>query len=233
MITCIAVDDEPLALEVLKKYIAKIYFLELKGTFTDAFEAKKALDVESVDLIFLDIQMPDINGIEFSKLVNKKTTAVIFTTAFSEYAVEGFNVDAIDYLLKPIEYDRFLKAVYKAKEYIEYTNSQELAEGYIFVKSDYQMMKINLKDIIYIEGLDDYIKIYLPQRSVLTLMTLKTIMLKLPPKEFIRVHRSYIVPISKIANISKSKIKIGDKEIPIGISYSESFFAEMDKKMSG
>jgi DNA-binding LytR/AlgR family response regulator len=233
MITCIALDDEPLALEVMKKYIAKIYFLELKGSFTDAFEAKKALDNEAVDLLFLDIQMPDINGIEFSKFVNKKTTSVIFTTAFSEYAVDGFNVDAIDYLLKPIEYDRFLKAVYKAKEYIEYTNSQELAEGYIFVKSDYQMVKINLKDILYIEGLEDYIKIYLPQKSVLTLMTLKTIMQKLPLKEFIRVHRSYIVPINKIANVSKSRIKIGDKEIPIGISYSESFFAEMDKKMSG
>ncbi len=232
MITCIAIDDEPLALELIKKYIAKIYFLELKGTFTDAFEAKKLLDTSPVDLVFLDIQMPDINGIEFSKLINKKTTAVIFTTAFSEYAVEGFTVDAIDYLLKPIEYDRFLKSVYKAKEYLDYANSQELAEGYIFVKSDYQMVKINLKDILYIEGLDDYIKIYLQQKSVLTLMTLKTITQKLPPKEFIRVHRSYIVPISKIVNVSKSKIKIADKEIPIGISYSESFFAEMDKKMN-
>src|SRR5579863_5100853 len=232
MITCIAVDDEPLALEVLKKYIAKIYFLELKGTFTDAFEAKKALDIESVDLIFLDIQMPDINGIEFSKMVNKKTTAVIFSTAFSEYAVEGFNVDAIDYLLKPIEYDRFLKAVYKAKEYVDYLTNQELQEGYIFVKSDYQMVKVNLKEILYIEGLDDYIKIYLPGKSILTLMTLKTIAQKLPAREFIRAHRSYIVPIGKIEHISKSKIKIGDKEIPIGVSYSESFFAAMENKLN-
>src|SRR5580704_9383629 len=233
MITCIAVDDEPLALEVLKKYIAKIYFLELKGVFTDPFEAKKVLDNNSIDLVFLDIQMPDINGIEFSKLINKKTTAVIFTTAFSEYAVEGFTVDAIDYLLKPIEYDRFLKSVYKAKEYLDYANSQELAEGYIFVKSDYQMVKINLKEILYIEGLDDYIKIYLPGKSILTLMTLKTIAQKLPSKEFLRVHRSYIVPISRIENVSKSKIRVAEKEIPIGVSYSESFFAEMDKKMSG
>jgi DNA-binding LytR/AlgR family response regulator len=232
MITCIAVDDEPLALDILKKYIAKIYFLELKGTFTDPFEAKKMLDENAVDLVFLDIQMPDINGIEFSKIINKKNTAVVFTTAFSEYAVEGFNVDAIDYLLKPIEYDRFLKSVYKAKEYIDYLTNQELQEGYIFVKSDYQMVKITIKDILYIEGLDDYIKIYLPQKSVLTLMTLKTIAQKLPSKEFFRVHRSYIVPITKIENISKSKIKIGDKEIPIGVSYSESFFATMDKKMN-
>ena len=231
MLTCIAIDDEPLALELLKKYLAKIYFLELKGVFTDPFEAKKLLETTNIDIIFLDIQMPDINGIEFSKIINKKNSAVIFTTAFSEYAVEGFNVDAIDYLLKPIEYDRFLKSVYKAKEYIDYITNQEIQDGYIFVKSDYQMAKINLKEILFIEGLDDYIKIYLPQKSILTLMTLKTITQKLPAKEFVRIHRSYIVPISKIENISKSKVKIGDKEIPIGISYSEGFFAVMDKKM--
>ena len=231
MLTCIIVDDEPLALDLLRKYIAKIYFLELKGAFADPFEAKKLLDNSPVDIVFLDIQMPDINGIELSKIINKKNTVVIFTTAFSEYAVEGFNVDAIDYLLKPIEYDRFLKSVYKAKEYIDYITNQEVQDGYIFVKSDYQMAKVNLKDILYIEGLDDYIKIYLPQKSILTLMTLKTIALKLPSKEFLRIHRSYIVPISRIENISKSKVKIGDKEIPIGISYSESFFAVMDKKM--
>lgn len=231
MLTCIAIDDEPLALELLKKYIAKIYFLELKGTFTDPFEAKKLLETTNIDIIFLDIQMPDINGIEFSKLINKKNSTVIFTTAFSEYAVEGFNVDAIDYLLKPIEYDRFLKSVYKAKEYVDYITNQEIQDGYIFVKSDYQMAKINLKEILLIEGLDDYIKIYLPHKSILTLMTLKTITQKLPAKEFVRIHRSYIVPVSKIEHISKSKVKIGDKEIPIGISYSESFFAVMDKKI--
>jgi len=231
MLTCIAIDDEPLALELLKKYIAKIYFLELKDVFTDPFEAQKLLETTNVDILFLDIQMPDINGIEFSKIINKKNSAVIFTTAFSEYAVEGFNVDAIDYLLKPIEYDRFLKSVYKAKEYIDYMTNQEVQDGYIFVKSDYQMAKINLKEILYIEGLDDYIKIYMPQKSILTLMTLKTISQKLPSKEFLRIHRSYIVPISKIENISKSRVKIGDKEIPIGISYSESFFSVMDKRM--
>jgi DNA-binding LytR/AlgR family response regulator len=232
MLSCIAIDDEPLALDLLKRYIAKIYFLELKGAFTDAFEAKKSIDTSHVDILFLDIQMPDINGIEFSKTISSKDIAVIFTTAFSEYAVEGFNVDAIDYLVKPIEYDRFLKSVYKAKEYIDYISNQELQEGYIFVKSDYQMVKINLKDILYIEGLDDYIKIHMIQKSVLTLMTLKTISQKLPPKEFLRVHRSYIVPVGKIENISKSKIKIMDREIPIGVSYSESFFAAMDKKLN-
>jgi DNA-binding LytR/AlgR family response regulator len=232
MITCLAIDDEPLALEILKKYIAKIYFLELKGVFTDPFEAKKLMESVPIDILFLDIQMPDINGIDFTKTLAERDIAVIFTTAFSEYAVEGFNVDAIDYLLKPIEYDRFLKSVYKAKEYVDFINNQELQEGYIFVKSDYQMVKINLKDILYVEGLDDYIKIHLPNKSVLTLMTLKTISQKLPSKEFLRIHRSYIVPVSKIEHISKSKVKLGEKEIPIGISYSETFFAAMDKKIS-
>jgi DNA-binding LytR/AlgR family response regulator len=231
MLTCIAIDDEPLALQVLKKYIEKIYFLECKGLFTDAEEARKFIESAAVDIIFLDIQMPDMNGIEFSRSLSLKHTAVVFTTAFSEYAIEGFNVDAVDYMLKPIEYDRFLKGVYKAKEYVDYLNSQELHQGYIFVKSDYQMVKIFLKDIIYIEGLDDYIKIYLSQRSVLTLMTLKTIMQRLPAREFIRVHRSYIVPVSRIDHISKSKIRIGEKEIPIGISYSEGFFSAMEQRL--
>jgi len=232
MLSCIAIDDEPLALEVIKKYIAKIYFLDLKGAFTDPVEAKKMIENSQIDILFLDIQMPDLNGIELSKMIGSKNSAVIFTTAFSEYAVEGFNVDAIDYLLKPIEDDRFLKSVYKAKEYIDYLNNLELQDGYIFVKSDYQMVKINLKDILYIEGLDDYIKIYLPHRSVLTLMTLKTITQKLPGKEFLRVHRSYIVPISKIENVSKSKVRVADREIPIGVSYSESFFSAMENKLN-
>lgn len=231
MLTCIAIDDEPLALELVRKYIGKIYFLDLKGVFTDPFEARQVLETTKIDILFLDIQMPDINGIEFSRSLADKNIAVIFTTAFSEYAVEGFNVDAIDYLLKPIEYDRFLKSVYKAKEYVEYLNHQELHDGYLFVKSDYQMVKIILKDILYIEGLDDYIKIYLPNKSVLTLMTLKTIMQKLPANEFIRVHRSYIVPISKIDHISRSKIKIIEREIPIGVSYSDNFFSVMENRM--
>ncbi len=231
MLTCIAIDDEPLALELIKKYIGKIYFLELKGVFTDPFEARQVLETMKIDILFLDIQMPDINGIEFSRSLVDKNIAVIFTTAFSEYAVEGFNVDAIDYLLKPIEYDRFLKSVYKAKEYVDYLNHQELHDGYVFVKSDYQMVKIILKDILYIEGLDDYIKIYLPNKAVLTLMTLKTIMQKLPANEFIRVHRSYIVPISKIDHISRSKIKIIEREIPIGVSYSDAFFSVMENRM--
>jgi DNA-binding LytR/AlgR family response regulator len=170
--------------------------------------------------LFLDIQMPDINGIQFYKSLEKKPQ-VIFTTAYSEYAVEGFNVDAVDYLLKPFEYDRFLKSVYKAKEYLEFLSNQELQMASIFIKVDYQLMKINLKEIELIEGLDDYIRIYVKPKPVLALMTLKSIQEKLPSQEFVRVHRSYIVPVSKIESFGRNKVKINGREIPIGSSYGD------------
>lgn len=218
MINCIAIDDEPLALKIIEEYAAKIPFLQLSKTFTNPDEAKEYLDNNVVNLIFLDIEMPDINGLQFYKSLIKKPL-VIFTTAYSEYAVEGFNVDAIDYLLKPIDYDRFLKAVYKVNEYTEFLSSQEMQLASIFLKVDYQLMKINLKEIELIEGLDDYIRIHIKPKPVLTLMTLKSLQAKLPPTEFIRIHRSYIVPINKIESFGKSKIKVCGKEIPIGSSY--------------
>ena len=169
MISCIAIDDEPLALALVKEYISKCSFLQLAGSFTDAVEARAFLENEKVDLIFPDIQMPDINGIQFYNSLQQKPM-VIFTTAFSEYAVEGFNVNAIDYLLKPFEYDRFVKAVYKAKEYYDFNMNQEIRLTSIFVKADYQLVKVNLKDILFIEGLDDYIRIHLPEnKTILTL----------------------------------------------------------------
>jgi len=164
MISCIAIDDEPLALNLMKEYISKVSFLDMKAGFTDAVEATTWLEKEKVDLVFLDIQMPDVNGIQFYNSMAQKPM-VIFTTAFSEYAVEGFNVNAIDYLLKPFEYDRFVKAVYKAKEYYEFTINQEIRLSSIFVKADYQLVKINLKDVLFIEGLDDYIRIHLPEKK--------------------------------------------------------------------
>lgn len=230
MISCIAIDDEPLALEVLKKYVQKIYFLELKGTFTNPDEAVQFIRQEKPELIFLDIQMPDISGIQLVGQIHQYNPAVIFTTAYSEYAVEGFNVDAVDYLLKPIDYERFLKAVYKAKEYLEFTQSRDVANTSIFVKSDYQQVKVRLSDIQFIEALDDFIKIYLPDKTLITLMTLKAIQQKLPEKEFVRIHRSYIVPLSKLEVISRAKVKIGDKEVPIGASYSDAFFALVNGK---
>jgi DNA-binding LytR/AlgR family response regulator len=220
MINCIAIDDEPLALHLIREYASKINFLNLQETFTDTDEAKAWLQENEVDLLFLDIQMPDINGIQFYKSLTKKPQ-VIFTTAYSEYAVEGFNVDAIDYLLKPFEYDRFLKSVYKAKEYLEFLSNQELQMASIFIKVDYQLMKINLKEIELIEGLDDYIRIYVKPKPVLALMTLKSIQEKLPSQEFVRVHRSYIVPVSKIESFGRNKVKINGREIPIGSSYGD------------
>lgn len=220
MIRCIAIDDEPLALQVIKEFANTIPYLQLQQVFTDPEEAMKYLDEHTIDLIFLDIQMPDINGIQFYKSLENKPQ-VIFTTAYSEYAVEGFNVEAIDYLLKPFEYDRFAKAVQKANEYLEFLSSQEMQMASIFVKVDYQLMKINLKEIDLIEGLDDYIRITIPPRPVLTLMTLKSLLERLPPKEFIRIHRSYIIPINKIESFGKSKVKVAGKEIPIGSSYTD------------
>jgi DNA-binding LytR/AlgR family response regulator len=232
MIRCIAIDDEPLAIKLVKEYISKVSFLELVATFTDAIEARTFLQTEKVDLLFLDIQMPDINGVQFYNALHDKPM-VIFTTAFSEYAVEGFNVNAIDYLLKPFEYDRFVKSVYKAKEYYEFTRSQEIQYTSIFVKSDYQLVKVNLKDVLLVEGLDDYIRIHLANnKTILTLMSLKAIAEKLPPQEFVRIHRSYIVPLSKIEKVSSKKIEIAGKEIPVGVSYADEFFKLMDKRTS-
>ncbi|NCT94042.1 MAG: response regulator transcription factor [Chitinophagaceae bacterium] len=218
MIKCIAIDDEPLALQLIQEYCAKISFLNLEKTFTNTDEARAFLQNNKVDLLFLDIQMPDITGIQFYKSLTEKPP-VIFTTAFKDFAVEGFNVDAVDYLLKPFEYDRFLKAVYKAREYMEFLSSQEVQLNSLFVKVNYEIMKINLKDIDLIEALDDYIKIYIKPNPVLTLMTLKSIQEKLPARDFVRVHRSFIVPLSKIEKFSKTKLWIAGKEIPIGSSY--------------
>jgi DNA-binding LytR/AlgR family response regulator len=220
MIHCIAIDDEPLALQLINEYCGKISFLKLEKVFTNTDEARKYLQDHTIDLLFLDIQMPDINGMQFYKSLTQKPP-VIFTTAYKDFAVEGFTVDAIDYLLKPFEYDRFLKACYKAREYMEFLSTQEMQLNSIFVKVNYEIMKINLKDIDLIEALDDYIKIYIKPSPVLTLMTLKSIQEKLPARDFVRVHRSFIVPLAKIEKFSKTKLWIAGKEIPIGSSYSQ------------
>lgn len=219
MINCIAIDDEPLALKVIKEYSEKIPFIKLKETFTNPVDAKSYLDQTKTDLVFLDIQMPDCNGIEFYKSLTNKP-AVVFTTAYKDFAVEGFNVDALDYLLKPFDYARFLKSVYKANEYLEFLSAKDLDFSSIFVKVNYELMKINLKDIELIEALDDYIKIHIKPQPVLTLMTLKGIQEKLPQREFIRVHRSYIVPVKKIEKFNRQKITVAGKEIPVGSSYA-------------
>jgi two-component system, LytTR family, response regulator len=219
---CIAVDDEPLALELMETYISQVPGLELLESFTDAISAWGYIQKNPVDLVFLDIQMPDITGIQLAKSLNRRQPMVIFTTAYSKYAVEGFNVEAIDYLLKPFEFSRFLEAVKKAREFKELHENAvaPTEESAIFVKSDYQNVRINTKEILYIEGFDDYIRIHLESgKSIFTLMSLKSVMEKLPVNDFLRVHRSYIVPIKRIQRIYNQHIQLGDKEIPIGKSY--------------
>lgn len=219
-LTCVALDDEPLALQIIAQYCGSIDFINLQKVFTNPDEAKIYIEQNQVDILFLDIQMPDINGIQFYKSLSKKPV-LIFTTAFKDYAAEGFNIDAVDYLLKPYSNERFLKAIQKAKEYIEFLSAQDLQYNSIFVKCNNEMVKINLKNIEYIEALDDYIKIYIKPYPVLTLMTLKGVMEKLPAQLFARVHRSYIVPLNRIEKFSRNKIQIAGKEIPIGSSYAD------------
>lgn len=224
MISCVAIDDEPLALVVLQEYIAKTPDLELKKCFTDAFAAMDYLKKQPVALMFLDIQMPQVNGIQLMKSLPKPPLA-IFTTAYSNYAIDGFNLDAIDFLLKPFAYDRFLKAVNKSAEYLNYRDKPIVeSSDFIFVRADYQIIKINLNDIRFIEGMDDYVKIFTNDKMIVTNIPMKDIYRRLPSSRFIRVHRSFIVPFSQIESVRNKRIKIGDKQIPVGDSYAEGFY---------
>lgn len=224
MIKAVAIDDEPLALIVIEAFCRKTDFIDLQKTFTEPGEALKYLRKYPVDLLFLDIRMPSISGIDLYKNI-AQNTMVIFTTAFSEYAVEGFNLKAIDYLLKPFALERFLQAAEKAKEYYDLINEKEdIAGKYLFVRADYSLLKIALNDILYIEGLDNYLKIYLQnQKPVIVRMSMKSVMEKLPVKEFIRVHRSYIVPFSKVETVRNKIIHVAGTEIPLGTNYIDSF----------
>lgn len=219
--TCIAVDDEPLALELMETYIAQLPGLELKGTFTDAISAWGYLQRNPTDLVFLDIQMPDITGLQLARSMNRREPLIIFTTAYAKYAVDGFTIDAVDYLLKPFDFSRFQDAVNKALTYKRLIDKAGAStDSAIFVKSDYQNIRIPTNEILYIEGLDDYIRIHLDSgKSVYTLMSLKSILEKLPEQAFLRIHRSFIVAIPKIQRIHNQQVYIGDKTLPIGKSY--------------
>jgi DNA-binding LytR/AlgR family response regulator len=225
MINCIAIDDEPLALSIIESFCAKVPFLQLQKTFTDTSEAAKFLRKFPVDLVFLDIQMPDMLGTEFYRTY-AKDKMVIFTTAYSEYAVEGFDLNALDYLLKPIEFNRFLQAANKSQEYLNYLHqSDNKGQQHLYVRSEYSLVKIPFAEILYIETLDDYLKIHLEgKKTVLTKMNLKNIMSKLNPAEFVRPHRSYVIPVSRIKSVRGKTISLGEIEIPIGIKYEEDFF---------
>jgi two-component system LytT family response regulator len=222
-IKCIAIDDEPLALELIKKYVAWFPALQLITTFEDAISGAEYLRNNPIDLLFIDINMPDITGIDLVRSLAVKPM-VIFTTAYKNFAFEGFELEAIDYLLKPIDVKRFGKAVEKAVDYYKYktTFAKDGEDESLYVYSEYRMVKIELKEIEYIESMEDYIKIHLHNaKTILTLMPLKKVLEKLPEDKFQRIHRSYIIPVKKIISIQGRKVKLADIELPISDSYAD------------
>ncbi|WP_348811955.1 LytR/AlgR family response regulator transcription factor [Flavobacterium maritimum] len=228
MMKAIALDDEPLALEVLQNFCDGIEYVTLQKTFTRSEEAFKYLKKYPVDLLFLDINMPSISGLDFYKKLPHKTM-VIFTTAYSEYAVEGFTLSATDYLLKPFSFARFQQAIEKA--FLQWKLQNQIPEQqYLFIRADYSLIKILFSDILFIEGLDDYLKIHIQnQKTIVARMTLKALLQKLPVTEFVRVHRSFIVPISKIEKVRNKIIYINQEEIPVSASYETAFFTMLNK----
>lgn len=228
-ITCVIVDDEPMALNLVETYVEKTPFLELKNKCSSAIEAMEFLKTNPVDVLFLDIQMPDLSGIEFSKMLPKETR-VIFTTAFDQYALEGFKVEALDYLLKPFDYAEFLSAANKASTWFSLVKGKKEAvvskeKEFLFVKSEYKQLRIKLSDVLYFEGLKDYIKIWLKDnpKPILTLMSLKSLEEELPEAQFMRVHRSFIVSLKNIDVIERSQIIINKQRITVSEHYKPKF----------
>jgi two-component system, LytTR family, response regulator len=228
MIRCLIVDDEPLALNLLKDYLSKVLDLELVKATTDVFEALQIAQKGETDLIFLDIQMPELTGLQFMKILNGKSN-IILTTAYQEYALQGFEYDVVDYLLKPFSLERFIIAVNKAKNKLQTKCPEAVspANDYIFVKSEYRMVKIELKHILFLESLRDYVGIHTAKEKILTLQSLRSFEEQLPPRQFIRVHKSYIVSIEKIDAIEKKNLIINGTYIPLGDTYQEAFWKKM------
>ena len=220
---CVAIDDEPLATALISTYISRFPDLELIQTFEDAVSGAEYLQKIHVDLLFLDINMPDISGIDLARALDKKPM-IIFTTAYKQFAYEGFELEAIDYLLKPIDFDRFSKSIHKAIDYHNYKNNEvpSTEDASIYVHSEYRMIKIVLKNIEYLESMEDYVKIHLDNSSpVLTLMPLKKMLEKLPASDFKRIHRSFIVPVKKVRSVQNRKVKLSVIELPISGSYAD------------
>ncbi|MBR1541847.1 MAG: response regulator transcription factor [Bacteroidaceae bacterium] len=235
---CAVVDDEPLALGLMASYVKKTPFLELVGAYGSAVQAMQEMHDHPVDLLFLDIQMPELNGLDYSRMLPRQTR-VVFTTAFNQYAIDGYRVNALDYLLKPISYPDFLQAANKAQDWFklveqgqkEHTDSSDSIRS-IFVKSEYKLIQIELKNILYIEGLKDYVKIYEENsaKPIMSLMSMKSLEEMLPASRFIRVHRSYIVQKEKIRIIDHNRIVFGNTYIPIGDNYKQAFQEFLDKR---
>jgi two-component system, LytTR family, response regulator LytT len=234
MISTIAIDDEPLALQLVTGYIEKTPGLKLAGKFDNPLDAVEFLAREKVDLVFVDIQMPDLSGIEFTRSM-VRGPKVIFTTAYEKYALEGFRLDVVDYLLKPFSYEEFFRAVQKVQNLIKLEGSTlnhvEANSEFLFLKSDYKIKRINFNDILYIEGLKDYVKVYTQNdpKPVLSLTSLKTLETKLPESKFMRVHRSFIVNLDKIATIERSRIVFGKAYIPVSEQYKDKFQEYLNK----
>lgn len=232
---CILVDDEPLPLELLAAYAEKCPLLQLVGAFNNPLEALAVIGQQNIDLVFLDIQMPEITGVQFIQLIPEKCK-VIFTTAYSNFALQGYELEVVDYLLKPITFERFLKAVKKAEAlFISVPIQQEIiapinTEQALFVKSDHRIVKIFPSQILFIEGLKEYIAIHTTECKIITLQNLKKMEEVLPEKQFFRVHKSFIVAVSKIDFIERSRVFIGEKIIPIGDTYRETFLAHINYK---
>jgi len=233
MITCMAIDDEPLALELLTDYIGKVPFLQLVYTNTNAIEALQYLQQNKVDLLFLDIQMPDLTGLQVMKII-QNNCRVILTTAYSEYALDGYEHNVIDYLLKPISFDRFYTAAEKARAiFIKPADNSvtvnPITPGFIFIKTDSRLVKVNLEDVLLIEGMKDYVAIHTEQDKLITLQSMRSMEESLPPQQFIRVHKSFIIAINKIDSIERNRIFIKQEVIPIGETYRETFFKLIEK----
>jgi two-component system response regulator LytT len=248
ILNCIAVDDEPLALGLVSTFIEQTPFLNLVGRFSSAVEALRAIHSQKIDVLFLDIQMPDLNGIELARVLdNSKANRprIIFTTAYNQFALEGYRVDALDYLLKPFNYEEFLHAASKALAYAELVEKSNTAtapaaatipeerieDEYLFLKVEYQLVRLALNDILYIEGLKDYVKVWLQsaEKPILSLTSLKSLEEKLPSKKFMRVHRSFIVSLDKINSITRNALQIGKINITVGDQYKEAFSAFLSK----
>ena len=245
ILNCIAVDDEPLALGLVCSFIESTPFLRLAGSFSSGVKALEMIHDQQIDLIFLDIQMPDLTGLQLARILDRQPGSagprVIFTTAFNNFALEGYKVDALDYLLKPFNYEEFLIAANKAMAYAELVKPAAAAavaapadeDEFIFLKVEYQMVRVSTRDILYIEGLKDYAKVYLEStpKPILSLITLKALEQKLSPKLFMRVHRSYIVALDKVSSVTKNSLNIGDMAITVGEQYKEHFSAYLSKWM--
>ena len=229
---CIIVDDEPLARDILEEFAGKVPFLTVKASCQNGFEALQVLQKEKIDLVFLDIQMPDMNGIQLYESLNYRPL-VIFTTAYSNYAVAGFDLDAVDYLVKPFAFQRFLKAVNKAYEQFQARQPAmaDATRDFMFVKDGTKIVKVNYDDVLYMEGMKDYVKILLKDKKmVLTLTSMQHMMEKLPKNRFIRIHRSYIVSLSKIEVVEKNRVVIGGKHLPVGSSYKNELMEALSGK---